>query len=91
MRSPVRWLWDLVHPICPWCQGEGGGTDYWGEWSGCYLCNPEEDREEKVVRIWFWEIWRQWYRDWKLNRWVDQQIAKEKEEERGSGRRSDPL
>jgi hypothetical protein len=68
-----------IRPVCPECKGEGWFVDYWGEGTGCHLCNSNEDREELVVRIWFWEIWRDMYHNWRRDRWVDQQIAKDKD------------
>ena len=72
---------DVICPPCPECGGEGGGKDYFGEWSGCKCCNPNEDREEKTVRIWFWQVWMWEYKLWKLDRWVDKEVAKMKKED----------
>jgi hypothetical protein len=72
MLSLIR---NVVHPVCPSCNGSGGSEGYYGgDWTGCLCCNPNEDREEPVVRIWFWQVWRYRYDMWKLDRWVDRQI-----------------
>jgi hypothetical protein len=66
---------DLIYPVCPSCDGSGGSEGYYGgDWTGCFCCNPQEDREEPIVHIWFWQVWRHHYDLWKMDRWVDQQI-----------------
>jgi hypothetical protein len=34
------WLFAKHRPLltCPFCEGRGGNSDYWGEWSECYTC-----------------------------------------------------
>jgi hypothetical protein len=79
MMGLLHWIWSVVYSVCPNCKGEGWFVDYFGEGTGCRLCNPDEDREEPITRVWFWKIWRQRYRDWQMDRWVDQQVAKDKD------------
>lgn len=65
----------IFRPVCPQCDGSGGSEGYYGgDWTGCSCCNPEEDREEPVTRIWFWQVWRHRYEIWQRDRWVDRQI-----------------
>ncbi len=74
----LKRIMDILHPICPQCDGTGGSEGYYGgDWTGCFCCNQNEDREEPIVRIWFWQVWRHHYEMWKLNRWVDRQIAED--------------
>jgi hypothetical protein len=71
----IRAIRDLIYPICPECDGTGGSEGhYGGDWTGCFCCNQDEDREDPIVRIWFWQVWRHHYEMWKLNRWVDRQV-----------------
>jgi hypothetical protein len=73
----LAWLRNLIRPPCPQCEGAAGFHDpYGGDWSGCSCCNPNEDREEEYVRVWFWQVWRYRYDLWKLDRWVDREVAK---------------
>ena len=75
----IEFFRDLIRPICPHCKGSGGNEGYYGgDWTGCSLCNPQEDREEPIVRVWFWQIWRHYYDMWKLDRWVTRQIEADK-------------
>ena len=72
-------LRDLIYPVCPQCDGAGGSEGYFGgDWTGCFCCNPDEDREEPIVRIWFWQVWRNRYNLWQLDRWVDSQIESDR-------------
>jgi hypothetical protein len=74
----LRQLYNLIRPICPHCQGSGGFNNYWGDdWDGCSCCNPEENREEAVIRIWFWQWWRFRYERRQEGQWTDRQIAEE--------------
>lgn len=75
----VHIIQNIIRPICPHCDGTGGFNDYYGgDWSGCSCCNSNEDREEPIIRIWFWQVWRHRYELWKLDRWVTQQVEKDK-------------
>lgn len=70
----------VFHPVCAACGGEGGSSGYYGDdWCGCYVCNPNEDNEDAVTRVWPWRLLYMKYQDWKMNRWVDQQVKNWKE------------
>jgi hypothetical protein len=80
----IKFIHDIMRPVCPRCDGSGGSEGYYGgyyggDWTGCSLCNPNEDREETIVRIWFWRIWLHRIEMWRLDRWVDRQIKADKE------------
>jgi hypothetical protein len=78
----VHIIQNIIRPICPHCDGTGGSNnycnDYYGDWSGCSCCNSNEDREEPIIRIWFWQVWLYEYELWKLDRWVTRQVEKDK-------------
>jgi hypothetical protein len=60
----LKWLYGLIRPVCPHCDGKGGAVSgyYEPEWSGCRCCDPDEARidEPVPVRVWRWHLWRYW-------------------------------
>lgn len=77
----IKFLYGLIRPICPQCAGKGGFTNYYGDdWSGCSVCNPEEDNEEPVTRVWRWRWWAHLYEMRQLDKWVDRQIAEDEDD-----------
>lgn len=56
-RVEVTVLQQSDHPvalaICPQCDGEGGYTDYWGEYDACVLC--AERGKLPAAEAWWWE------------------------------------
>lgn len=67
-------IYNLIRPICPLCGGTGGAISgyYEPEWSECRLCNPDDEREEKIIRIWFWDIWRHNQEMRELDKWCEE-------------------
>lgn len=57
----------LFKIVCPYCGGDSGTKDYFGEWSECDCCNPW-DRPNETGRIWFWSYWAFVYRQWRIDR-----------------------
>jgi hypothetical protein len=66
---------DLVKPACPYCDGQSGGSDYWGEWSECPCCNPPRSYNE-TGRVWIWRVWLYRFELWRLDRWIDRQMRR---------------
>lgn len=72
-------LADLIRPICPCCEGKGGFMDgyYEPEFSGCRCCNPDEDCDDEITRVWRWQWWMFRLAEWRemrrLDKWIDQQ------------------
>jgi hypothetical protein len=70
IRWRLRQLWLLIRylPIlkCPACKGDGGDTDYWGEYDECRYCYPSWG-ETRWHGLWWTEgrlsPWR-WWRTW---------------------------
>ncbi len=80
------WLYDLVRPVCWHCNGRGGFMDgyFEPEFSGCQCCNPDEENEDKITRVWRWRWWIFRYKMWRADRWIDKQMAKIEREEKGT-------
>lgn len=45
-------LMNLIKVECPFCSGEGGASDYFGEFYECYCCNEDGDNEDGTVPLW---------------------------------------
>jgi len=77
----LAWLLSIVRPVCPECDGNGGGMSgyYEPEWSDCDCCNPQgRDLEDgRITRVWRWRLWQRRYELWKLDRWIDREMRKE--------------
>jgi hypothetical protein len=80
----LKKLYGLIRPICPHCDGQGGGMSgyYEPEWSGCRCCDPDEKRidDPLPMRIWRWHLWlfnrEQRREDARLDRWCDRDSDK---------------
>lgn len=81
-------LLDLIRPVCPACNGNGGHMSgyYEPEFSGCECCNPDEDNEDDITRVWRWHWWLYRFRIWReerrLDRWIEKQEREMEREER---------
>jgi hypothetical protein len=69
-------LLSTIKPICPFCNGNGGAmSGYWQpEFDACECCNPNDDHEEEIVRVWRWRIWLHRFEIWRENRIFDRMI-----------------
>lgn len=75
----IVWLRNLIRPVCQCCDGKGHHQAYYEpEYYGCRCCNPNEDREEPVTRVWFWQAWWQRFDDWREERRIDRLIREDK-------------
>lgn len=78
MSAMIKFLYGLIRPICPQCRGQGGFKNYYGDdWSGCHCCNPEEDNEDTITRVWRWRWWAYLHEMRQLDKWVDKQMRAE--------------
>lgn len=81
---------ELLRPACPNCDGKGGFMSgyYEPEFSGCSCCNPDERNEDDPTRVWRWSWWLFLFQEWRerrrLDRWIDEQVALDKERENRS-------
>ena len=75
-------MFNLIRPICPECDGEGGRMSgyYQPEWSECGLCNPDGTVDEPVARVWFWQVWRWRYHLWRMDRRIMSEMDREAKE-----------
>lgn len=80
----LKWLYGLVRPICPDCDGSGGGMSgyYQPEFYGCRCCNEDEDNEDEVTRVWRWQWWAYRIEQWKHDRWIERHMMSQEELER---------
>lgn len=64
------WLVVKYRPFfkCPCCDGRGGDTDYYGEWSECYICY--EYGKQLYSHDWDWFLGRL-----PLIRWISVKIS----------------
>jgi hypothetical protein len=69
----IAWLRNLIQPVCPACNGAGGGMCgyYEPEFYGCDCCNEDEDNEAEITRVWRWRWWGHRYRLWQDERYYD--------------------
>lgn len=65
----------LMRPECPYCAGESGGKDYFGEWSECECCN--HDGRNETGHVWFWQLWQYQFRLWRIDRQIERQARRE--------------
>jgi hypothetical protein len=78
----IKFLLHLFRPICPLCDGEGGGMSgyYEPEFYGCRCCNAEEDNEAEPTRVWRWHWWAFRFAMWREERRFDKMIEADEHE-----------